>query len=124
VGVIVRTNDGCETAVKGNNDGRWSSDGIVLWLGRRQDKDTVEWLREWSRLIWSFYSSGGCESIGPGRVAYGCGANSILQFQLRRGGNETKSCWKMKWRQRARLASMERRHQGGEREETTLVGLT
>jgi hypothetical protein len=78
----MRTDDECKTAVKRNNDGRWNSDGIVLWLGRRQDKDTVEWWIEWSRLRWSFYSTRGWESRGPERVAYSGGANLILQFQL------------------------------------------
>jgi hypothetical protein len=50
MGVIVRRDDGHETTVKGNNDGGWSSDGIVLWLGRRKNRDAVEWWREWPRL--------------------------------------------------------------------------
>jgi hypothetical protein len=29
-GVIVRRDDGCETAVKENDDGEWSSDNMVL----------------------------------------------------------------------------------------------
>jgi hypothetical protein len=49
MGVIVRRDDGCETAVKGNDDNGWSSDGMMLWLGRRQNGDAVEWLGEWSR---------------------------------------------------------------------------
>jgi hypothetical protein len=28
---------------KGNHVGDWSSDGIMLWLGRRQNRDTIEW---------------------------------------------------------------------------------
>jgi hypothetical protein len=31
------------TAVKGNDGGGWSSDDVVLWLGRRQNGDTAEW---------------------------------------------------------------------------------
>jgi hypothetical protein len=31
-----------EIVVKGNNNDGWSSDGIVLWLGRRQNEDMVE----------------------------------------------------------------------------------
>jgi hypothetical protein len=31
------------TTVKGNDDGAWSSDGMVLWLGRRLNEDVVEW---------------------------------------------------------------------------------
>jgi hypothetical protein len=50
VGVVVWTDDGHETAVKGNDGGRWSSDGVVLWLARRQNGDNVEWLGEWPRL--------------------------------------------------------------------------
>jgi hypothetical protein len=33
VGVVVRRDNKCETAVKGNDGGGWSSDGVVLWLG-------------------------------------------------------------------------------------------
>jgi hypothetical protein len=39
--------DGRETSVKGNDDSGWSPDGVVLWLERRQNGDTVEWLGEW-----------------------------------------------------------------------------
>jgi hypothetical protein len=28
---------------KGNHVGDWSSDGMMLWLGRRQNGDTIEW---------------------------------------------------------------------------------
>jgi hypothetical protein len=35
--------DGHEIVVKGNDSGRWTSDGMVLWLGRRQNGDAVEW---------------------------------------------------------------------------------
>jgi hypothetical protein len=41
--VVVWMNDGCETMVKQNDGGRWSSDGVVLWLGMRQNRDVVEW---------------------------------------------------------------------------------
>jgi hypothetical protein len=44
--VVVRRDDGCGTAVKGNDDGEWSSDEVVLWLGRRKNKDVVEWWGE------------------------------------------------------------------------------
>jgi hypothetical protein len=43
VGVIVQRDDGCGTEVKGNDSDRWSSNGMVLWLGRRQNRDVVEW---------------------------------------------------------------------------------
>jgi hypothetical protein len=42
VGVIVWRDDERRTAVKGNDGGEWSSDGMVLWLGRRQNGDAVE----------------------------------------------------------------------------------
>jgi hypothetical protein len=32
--------------VKGNGSGKGSSDGVVLWLERKQNKDAVEWWRE------------------------------------------------------------------------------
>jgi hypothetical protein len=28
--------------VKGNDNGGWSFDGMVLWLGRRQNRDVFE----------------------------------------------------------------------------------
>jgi hypothetical protein len=34
--------DGRRTTVKKNDDSGWSSDGVVLWLGRWQNGDTVE----------------------------------------------------------------------------------
>jgi hypothetical protein len=36
--------------VKGNDDGGWSSDDMVLWLERRQNGDAVEWWGEWPML--------------------------------------------------------------------------
>jgi hypothetical protein len=50
VGVVVCTDDGRETIVKGNDNDGGSTDGVVLWLGRRQNGDVVEWLGEWTRL--------------------------------------------------------------------------
>jgi hypothetical protein len=35
-----------ETTAKGNNGDEWSFDGVMLWLGRRQNGDTVEWWGE------------------------------------------------------------------------------
>jgi hypothetical protein len=35
--------DGHEITVKGNDDSRWSSDDVVLWLGMMQNEDVVEW---------------------------------------------------------------------------------
>jgi hypothetical protein len=46
--VVIRIDDRRETTVKGNNSGGWSSDGVVLWLGRRQNEDAVEWFGEGS----------------------------------------------------------------------------
>jgi hypothetical protein len=48
--VIVWKDNGCETTLKGNDSGGWISDEVVLWLGRRQNRYTVEWWREWSKL--------------------------------------------------------------------------
>jgi hypothetical protein len=42
-------------------------------------------------------------------VAYGGGANSMLQFQLEMRGDGTIRCRKMKWMQRARLGSIGRK---------------
>jgi hypothetical protein len=42
----MRRNNEHRTDVKGNNGSEWSSDGVVLWLWRRQNGDTVEWLEE------------------------------------------------------------------------------
>jgi hypothetical protein len=38
VGVVVWRNDGRGTAVKGNDDSRCSSDGVVFWLERGQNE--------------------------------------------------------------------------------------
>jgi hypothetical protein len=42
--------DGHGTTVKENDNIGWSSDGMMLWIGRRQNGDTVEWWREWQML--------------------------------------------------------------------------
>jgi hypothetical protein len=94
-----------ETMVKGNNDGRWRSDGVMLWLGRRQNRDVVEWWGEWVILRWPFYRSGERELGGSRRMAGG-GADSMLRFRLERVDDMTKHWRKMKWRQRAHLGSM------------------
>jgi hypothetical protein len=49
----VWSDDGRRPTVKGNiddEDDGWSSDGMVFWLGRRQNGDVIEWWREWSKL--------------------------------------------------------------------------
>jgi hypothetical protein len=46
---------------------------------------------------------------GPRRVANGGDVDSILRFQLERGGDGMKHCRKMKRRQRVRLDSMGRK---------------
>jgi hypothetical protein len=38
----VQRDDGRETTLKGNDGDGWSSDGMVLCLGRRQNDDVVE----------------------------------------------------------------------------------
>jgi hypothetical protein len=48
--VVVWRDDGHETVVKENDVDGWSSDDMVLLLGRRQNRDAVEWWREWIRL--------------------------------------------------------------------------
>jgi hypothetical protein len=40
------TDDERGIAVKGNNSDGWNFDGVLLWLGMRQNRDTVEWWRE------------------------------------------------------------------------------
>jgi hypothetical protein len=69
VGVIVQKNDGHGTMVKENDGGKWSSDGVVLWLGRRQNRDVVEWWGEWPMFRLAFYNNGGWQSGCQGRVA-------------------------------------------------------
>jgi hypothetical protein len=95
--------------MKGNDGGGWSSDGVVLWLGRRQNRDAIEWWGKWPRLRWSFDSSGEWESDGPERVSCFGGVDSMLRFRLVRGGNEMNHPQKKKRRQRARLGSMGRK---------------
>jgi hypothetical protein len=102
--------DGRGTTVKGNYGSKWSSDDLVLWLGRRQNGDMIELRGEWSRLRWSFYSSGGWESDGPGRMACCGGADSMLRCRLEMGNDRMKLCHKMKWRQRVHLGSMWRNY--------------
>jgi hypothetical protein len=42
----MRRDDGRGTTVKENDDIGWSSDGVVFWLGRRQNGDTIDWWGE------------------------------------------------------------------------------
>jgi hypothetical protein len=109
VGVVVWRDDGHETTVKENNSDGWSSDGLVLWLRSGQNRDVTEWWGEWPRLRWHFYSSRGWELDDPGRMTGGGGTDSMLQFQLERKGDGMKHCRNMKWKQQARLGSMERK---------------
>jgi hypothetical protein len=76
MGVIVRRDDGHETSVKGNDCDGWSSDGMVLWLVRRQNRDPIEWWRGWPRLRWFFYSSG-----GGSRAVRGGWSAAVVQIQ-------------------------------------------
>jgi hypothetical protein len=109
ISVIVWRDNECKIVVKWNDGGRWSFDGLMLWLVRRQNRHVVEWWWEWSILRRSFHSNGEWESSGPRRVGCGGGADSMLQFRLKRGGNGTKCCQKMKQRQWAHLGSMGRK---------------
>jgi hypothetical protein len=92
VGIVVHKDDGRGTTMKMNDSVEWSSDVVVLWLKRRQNRIVVEWWREWSRLIWPFNSSGGWQSDCPGRVAGGGVTDSMLRFQLKIWGDRTKQC--------------------------------
>jgi hypothetical protein len=38
----VHRDDRCGIAVKRNDGDGWTSDDVVLWLGRRQNRDTVK----------------------------------------------------------------------------------
>jgi hypothetical protein len=101
--------DECRTTVKGNDSSGWSSYGVMFWLGRRQNGDAIEWWWEWSRLRWSFYSSGGWESDDLGRVSCCGDVNSVLWFRLERECDGMKHCQKMKRRQWARFGSIGRK---------------
>jgi hypothetical protein len=50
VGVVVRRNDEREMTVKENDGGGWSSNDVVLWLGRMKIEIMIEWWREWAWL--------------------------------------------------------------------------
>jgi hypothetical protein len=39
MGVAVRRDDERGMTVKENDDGGWSSDGVMLWLGKMQNRD-------------------------------------------------------------------------------------
>jgi hypothetical protein len=39
----VERDDGCETTMKDNDDSGWSSSNMALRLGRRKNRDMVEW---------------------------------------------------------------------------------
>jgi hypothetical protein len=137
--VVAQRDDKCETAVKENDNDGWSSDGVVLWLGRRQNRYVVGWWGEWPRLRWSFYSSGGeVGRSGESSLRGWCGFNiSVLTWEGRRWNKalaeyELKSSslfWlneKEMWHGAAvwRCRSEERWHRGRKREEMTPVGLT
>jgi hypothetical protein len=42
VSIIVQRDDRYKIMVKENDDGGWSSNDVVLWLGMRQNRDTVK----------------------------------------------------------------------------------
>jgi hypothetical protein len=52
-----------------------------------------------TKVEMSFYSSGGWDLSGSRMVACGGGADSMFQFWLKRGGDRTKHCQKIKRRQ-------------------------
>jgi hypothetical protein len=136
----MRRDDECGITVKWNNGGGWSSDGVVLWLGRIQNRDAVEWWIEWSMLRWYFYNSGGWESRRSEKdgLRQWCRFNALV---LARDGRQRKealledktntpsSSWlngKKVWHVAAawQCRSVERWHRWGEIEETIPVGLT
>jgi hypothetical protein len=44
MGVVVQRDDRRVTVIKGNDDDdRWSSDDVMVWLVRMQNSDMVEW---------------------------------------------------------------------------------
>jgi hypothetical protein len=57
MGVIVRRDNKRGTTVKGNDCGGWSSDDVMLWLGKRQNGDPIEWWRRVIKIEMTFYSS-------------------------------------------------------------------
>jgi hypothetical protein len=66
----------------------------LRWHGALSSKN-VKWRRGWVvekvlRSEWPFLNNRGWESGGLGRVADDGGVNLMLQFWLKRGGNETK----------------------------------
>jgi hypothetical protein len=103
MGVVVQRDDRREIVMKGNDGDEWNSDGMVLWLGRRQNRDVAEWWEEWLRLRWHFYNIGGWESGYLGTVVGIGGTDLMVWFQLESGGDMMKRYRKMKWMQRARL---------------------
>jgi hypothetical protein len=42
----MRRDDECEIPMKWNDGDRWSSDGVVLFLEMRQNKNVIEWWGE------------------------------------------------------------------------------
>jgi hypothetical protein len=46
VGIVVWRDDEHGTTVKENNGGGWNPDDLVLWIGRRQNGDAIEWWGE------------------------------------------------------------------------------
>jgi hypothetical protein len=74
--------DGRETSVKGNDDSGWSSDGVVLWLERRQNEDTIEWLGEW--LSWDdlfIALESASRAVREGNLRWWCGFNPLVSAQ-------------------------------------------
>jgi hypothetical protein len=43
VGVVVQRDDGHETTLKENDGSGSSSDVVMVWLERRQNRDVIEW---------------------------------------------------------------------------------
>jgi hypothetical protein len=57
----------------------WNSDGMVLWLKRRQNRDVVEWCGEWPRLRWAVEC--GSRAVREGGLLWWYGFNDLVLVQ-------------------------------------------
>jgi hypothetical protein len=121
----VRRDNEHRIAVKENNGGGWSSNGVVVWLGRRQNEDVIEWWREW--LGWDdiFISvEGGSRAVRGVWSATVVRGEALPEDEAKAANSSWlhgKEAWHgaSAWRRRPEV----RRHRGGERKETTSIGL-
>jgi hypothetical protein len=109
MGVVVRRNDRYETTVKGNDNGGWTSDGVILWLERRQNGDAGGW---WGRvanieMIFLYQWRVRVGQSGEGSLRWCCGFNASASIRGEATGQSVAR--KMNRRQRAHLGSMGRK---------------